>query len=469
MPGRDKKVRGGKMIPLSIEEIAKITDGMLVFLATDEVITSVTTDSRKVEKGSLFVALVGENTDGHNYIGKAFLQGAACVICERELEEKFSKPVIEVKNSIKAMGKIACEILKRISVPTVAITGSVGKTTTRDMTHAVLSKKFNTLKNQNNFNNEIGVPLTIFNADENTQAAVIEMGMDNFGEIDRLSKIAVPDVAIITNIGMSHIERLGSQENIYKAKSEIFENLNKDGVAILNGDDDILMAHKGEILQKVITVGVKNKNADVVATNIISGEKGVSFDITGLGYNMKVELPVPGEHNVLNALLSCAAGIYYKVSEKEIEDALHSFTLTGMRMDIFEAGNITIINDCYNAAPDSVRAALSVLSKRNGRKVAILGDIAALGEYSYNAHRELGTDVVKNGIDLLVTIGENARLIAESAFENGMDSTNIISEDNIENIYSHLSQNIKENDVVLVKASRVMGLERVTEFLKNNF
>lgn len=457
------------MIPVSVSEVLQITGGRMLCGEPEGVITSVTTDSRKAADNALFVAIPGENTDGHAFVDKAFEQGTACALVEKEIDCGSQKPVILVDSTVRAMGALACMVMKRLSVPTVGITGSVGKTTTRDMTHAVLSAKFNTLKNDNNFNNEIGVPLTVFKADDKTEAAVIEMGMDNFGEIDRLSAIAQPTAAIVTNIGMSHIERLGSQENIYKAKSELFANTKKDGVVILNGDDKILMAHKNEISQKVITVGVKNTAADFTASDIKADENSVAFRFSGLGHSFLVELPVPGEHNVLNALLACAAGIYFGVPDVKIAEMLSKFSLTGMRMDIIRSSRITIINDCYNAAPASVEAALSVLSKRKDRKVAVLGDIAALGAYSYNAHRELGAAVVRNGIGLLITVGENARYIAEGAFENGMDSMNIISVDTVDELYPYLSSSIKENDVVLVKASRVMGLERVTEFLKNNF
>ena len=457
------------MIPVSVSEILQVVGGRLLHGTPAGTVTSVVTDSRKAAENTLFVAIPGENADGHAFVEKAFAQGAVCALVEREVEISLNHPVIFVENTVRAMGALAQLVMKRLCVPTVGITGSVGKTTTRDMTHAVLSAKFNTLKNKNNFNNEIGVPLTVFEADETVTAAVIEMGMDNFGEIDRLSAIVQPNAAIVTNIGMSHIERLGSQENIYRAKSELFAHTKKDGVVILNGDDKILMAHKDEISQKVITVGVKNPTADFTASDIKAEEDSVTFRFSGLGHEFKVELPVPGEHNVSDALLACAAGIYFGVHDAKIAEALQNFTLTGMRMDIIRCGSITVINDCYNAAPASVSAALSVLSKRRDRKVAVLGDIAALGAYSYNAHRELGAEVTKNGIDLLITVGENARFIAEGAFENGMDSMNIISVDTVEEIYPYLSSSIKENDVVLVKASRVMGLERVTEFLKNNF
>lgn len=465
----NEKLRGVNMISVSISEIVKATDGVLISGNSDGVVKSAVTDSRKVEEGSIFIAICGENVDGHAYVDKAFSKGSVCAIVEKDVATDNKNTVIKVENSVRAMGTFARLITDKLSVPTVAITGSVGKTTTRDMTYAVMSKKFNTLKNENNFNNEIGVPLTVFNANDDTEAMVIEMGMDNLGEIDRLSKMAVPDICMITNIGMSHIERLGSQENIYRAKSEMFKNIKPDGVIILNGDDKILMAHKNELSNKVITVGKENKDADLVASEIVSRKDSVSFKVSGMGCDFLVKLPIPGEHNVTNALLAIGAGLCHNIPCEKIAEALSDFSMTKMRMDIIKCNGITIINDCYNAAPDSVKAALSVLSKYAERKVAVLGDIAALGEYSYTAHKDLGESVVKNNIDLLFTIGENARFIAQGAFENGMDSENIISADTIDEIKPELLRNLRENDVVLVKASRVMGLERVTEILKNNF
>ena len=457
------------MIALSVSELIKITNGKLLCGEDTGVISHITTDSRTAGAGTLFVAISGARADGHDYVKTTFAQGAVCALVEKKCDAAEGQAVVLVADTVAAMGAVAHHIMKRLSVPTVAITGSVGKTTTRDMTHAVMSAKYNTLKNKNNFNNHIGVPLTIFQAEQNTEAAVIEMGMDHFGEIDRLAAMAEPDVAVVTNIGMSHIEQLGSQENIYKAKAELFSHTKKDGVVILNGDDPILEAHKGELSQKVITVGAKNTKADLVASDICAGKDSVSFRVKGLGQDFCVTLPVPGEHNVTNALLACAVGIYHNIPAAQIADALQNFSLTGMRMDIFRCSTITVINDCYNAAPASVAAALSVLAKHAGRTVAILGDIAALGEHSYNAHKNLGAEVVKNDINLLLTVGQQARYIAEGAFENGMDSEQLVSADTVEELLLQLSSYIKENDTVLVKASRVMGLERVTEFLKNNF
>jgi len=455
------------MIPLKVSEILDITGGTLVCGKSDGVITEITTDSRNAGVGFMFAAICGEKADGHDFLDEVFKKGAVLALCEKDVLPQGT--IIRVENTVAAIGKIARAIMKKICVPVVGITGSVGKTTTRDMTYAVMSGIFNTLKNEKNFNNELGVPLTVFRADESTEAAVMEMGMDNFGEIDRLSKIVNPTVSIITNIGMSHIERLGSQENIYKAKSEIFKNTKSSGTVILNGDDDILMSHKEDILQKVITVGVKNKEADIIAENIISTKEGISFTANGLGRKINVKLPVPGEHNVLNALLAIAAGIIFEIPDKSISKSLEEFSLTGMRMDIIKTKRITIINDCYNAAPASVAAALSVLGKYEDRKVAILGDIAALGEYSYKAHYDLGAEVLKNGVDLLITIGENAQHIAKGAYENGMDSSYLISAKSVKDALPMLQNALCEKDVVLVKASRVMKLEQITEFLKNNF
>ena len=455
------------MIPLKISEILDVTGGELLCGGVDGVVKEITTDSRKAGKDTLFAAICGERVDGHDYIKSAVTQGAVCILCEKDVACDCT--AIKVENTIAALGKIARFIMRKICVPVVGITGSVGKTTTRDMTYAVVSKLFNTLKNYGNFNNELGVPLTVFTADEKTEAAVIEMGMDNFGEIERLSYIVNPTISVITNIGMSHIERLGSQENIYKAKAEIFKNTKSSGTVVINGDDKILMAHKSEISQKVITAGIKNIYADVVARDIETTKDGVSFRACGMGKDFLVSLNIPGEHNVLNALLAIAVGLALEIPEKEIARALSDFSMTGMRMDIINTDRITIINDCYNAAPASVAAALSVLGKYEDKKVAILGDIKALGDFSNKAHYDLGAEVVKNNVDILITIGTYARQIAQGAYENGMDSANIISADTVEEICPMLLDVIEDKSVVLVKASRAMKLERVTEYLKENF
>lgn len=457
------------MIPILVSEILNATGGKLLCGAENIKVTSVTTDSRTAEKGALFVAICGETADGHNYIEKAISQGAACVLVEKETPKSENGAIVLVENTVRAMGKIAHLIMEKLSVPTISVIGSVGKTTTRDMTYAVVSKKYKTLTNQGNFNNEIGVPLTVFSAEEDISAAVIEMGMDHFGEIERLSKICVPDAVIMTNIGMSHIEILGSQENIYQAKAEVFQNLKPDGIAILNGDDKILMEHKSEITQKVITVGIQNKDADFVASEIVSNAETVSFRLLGKGHDLHITLPLPGEHNVLNAMLAFAAGVYYGVSDDDIKDALGAFSMTKMRMDIIKTEKLTIINDCYNAAPASVSAALSVLGKYETRTVAVLGDIKALGDFSIDAHFNLGAEVTKNKIDVLVTVGAEAQAIGKGALAKGMDEKRVFCAMTTEEAQTILSDVLLEKDTVLIKASRAMKLENITEYLKENF
>ena len=453
------------MKAIKLSEIVKAVDGTLLSGDGETIIKEIVTDSRKVAADSLFVPLVGENFDGHDFIEKAIAGGAVASFTQKrpETDDK-GAAFVYVENTLLAMQKLAAYYRESFPISVVGLTGSVGKTTTKEMTAAVLSKKLKTLKTEGNFNNEIGLPLTVFRLDETHEAAVLEMGMSGFGEIDRLSAIARPNVAMITNIGMSHIELLGSQENIYKAKSEIFNNI-KDGAAvIINGDDPILAKHKDEINHKVYTVG-KNPGCDALALDIKSDAKGVSFKFSGLGRSFDVVLNIPGEHNVYNALFAITAGIVYGVTDEQIKTALFDFRPTNMRMDAIEHNGYTIINDCYNAAPDSMNAALKVLSACSGKKIAVLGDIACLGTYSYEAHRGVGASVAANKIDVLFTVGDQAKFIAEGAFESGMDSSKIRSAETVEELNSMLAGEIEKGCYVLIKASRVMELERVTDFI----
>ena len=455
------------MKALKIADILEATGGRLLSNGGNEEIFSISTDSRKIEKGCLFVPLAGENFDGHNFIDSAVQNGAAAVLTHNgEMPQNADGVcIIGVENTMDALGNIAGLYRSMFKIPAISITGSVGKTTTKEMCAEVLSAKYNVHKNKGNFNNEIGVPLTIFGLDDMHDLLISEMGMSGFGEIDRISKMVKPEIVIMTNIGMSHIEMLGSQENIYKAKSEFLNNMNPEGTIIINGDDKILLSHKDELGKHVITVGIKNEDCDLVAKNINSDSEGVSFEVHGMDECFAVKLSVPGEHNVYNALCACAVGMLCRVSNEEMASALANFTPDSMRMCVIERDDMTIINDCYNAAPDSVTAALKVLSGYEGRKVAVLGNIACLGQFAYSAHKNLGAEVCKNEIDILVTIGEHARLIGEGAFENGMDSAKIFSFDSVEEALGQIHSIIRLKDTILIKASRVMKLERITEFL----
>lgn len=453
------------MKPMKLSEIARAVGGTLVGGKAETEITEVCTDSRKITKGCLFVPLVGEKFDGHDYIEKAFAGGAAAALTAKDSS---GGALICVEDTLRALQALAAYYRSLFAIPVVGLTGSVGKTTTKEMTAAVLSQKYNTLKTEGNFNNEIGLPLTVFRLTEEHETAVLEMGMSGFGEIDRLAEIAEPELAMITNIGMSHIELLGSQENIYRAKSEILRHVQPGGTVLLNGDDAVLNRHKEEIAHRVLTVG-KGASCDLRAKHIKSDTEGVRFEVLGLGHNFRAELNIPGEHNVYNALFACAAGILYGVEDSAIVRALEQFRPTSMRMDTIAHAGFTIISDCYNAAPDSMRAALQVLAAYPAKKIAVLGDMACMGEYSEKAHLGVGEAVAENKIDELFTVGAQAELIARGARQHGMNSERIHSFLTAEELCGALSGAVEKGCYILVKASRVMELERVTEYLLKNF
>ncbi len=452
------------MKALKIEDILKATHGILLSGDENTEITEISTDSRKTGKGCLFVALIGENFDGHDFLESAFCGGAACAVVSKDVEIK-GKTIIKVKDTQKALGHIAGLYRSKFLIPAVAITGSVGKTSTKEMCASVLSSEFNILKNKGNFNNEIGVPLTIFGLDDTHEILLNEMGMSGFGEIDSLSKMIKPDVVIMTNIGISHIELLGSQENIFKAKSEFVKNMKAGGVVIINGDDPILYAKKSELGDNVLTYGIKNAGADLIAKDIEVREDGISFKADGMDNHFDISLSVLGEHNVYNSLASILLGLVLNIDKEKIQKALKEHMPENMRLNVINCKGYQIINDCYNAAPDSVAAALKVLGAKKSRKVAVLGDMAALGDFSETAHKTVGLDVIKNNIDVLITIGTEAKTIAKVAAENGMDKENIHVFKNTDEAIKSIKTIIASGDTILVKASRVMKLEKVTEFL----
>lgn len=453
------------MKPIKLSEIVSAVDGTLIGEAKEYLITEISTDSRNIKQNCLFVPLVGERFDGHDYIEKAFSEGALAALTAKETAAKGT--LILVKDTLRALQALAAYYRSLFSVPVIGLTGSVGKTTTKEMTAAVLSQKYHTLKTEGNFNNEIGVPLTVFRMEEAHEAAVIEMGMSGFGEIDRLAAIAKPELAMLTNIGMSHIELLGSQENIYRAKSEILSHIQPNGTVLLNGDDPILRKHKEEIAQKAYTVGT-DADCDATASNIVSDVSGVRFDFSGLGHEFSVRLTIPGEHNVWNALFACVVGILYGVKDENIVRALEDFRPTNMRMDVIECGGFTIINDCYNAAPDSMRAALKVLGAYPKKRIAVLGDMACMGNFSKEEHLRVGKIAAEEKLEELFTVGEQARYIAQGAQEHGMSAEKIHSFQTVEQACEVLAQTMEQNCCILVKASRVMELERVTRFLQEN-
>lgn len=416
----------------------------------------VCTDTRKIENGCLFIAIKGENFDGHEFAAKALELGAKAVICEKDCG--LGDNQILVESTRQALLDLAGYYRSLFSIPVIGVTGSVGKTTTKEMVHAVMSVKYNTLKNEGNLNNEIGVPLTLFRLDEAHEAAVIEMGMSGFGEISRMTAAVRPDVAVISNIGVSHIEMLGSREGILKAKLEILEGMQADAPVILNGDDDMLItADAGN--HPVTYYGIENKNTVFTAENIAVGETDLAFDAVYPGGKERVELPFPGKHNVYNALAASAAGSFFGVDAKDAFEALKKYVPAGMRQRIVKKCGITFIEDCYNASPDSQAAALAVLGGMNAkRKIAVIGDMLELGSYSAKAHASVGEKAVQNKIDVLFTYGERSLETAKAA-EGGVKTVKSFSDKT--ELSNELCAMLSEGDAILFKASRGMKLEDV--------
>lgn len=454
---------------LRCEEILKATGGKLICGDVNTVFATISTDSRKINNSDLFIPIEGERFDGHDYILSSFASGAAGSLTHKELEPVNDKVLIKVEDTLKALRDLASYYRQKFKIPYVGITGSVGKTSTKDMVSCVLAKQYKVLSTQGNYNNEIGVPLTIFNLDSLHEAAVIEMGMSGFGEISRLTSIVKPDIAIITNIGLSHIEKLGSRKNILQAKMEILEGLKDKGLVILNGDDKLLYGLKGLISFRTVFYGLE-ENLDYQAYNVQSlGEQGTVFDITICNKDYRVNIPVPGVHNVYNALAGIAAGRELGIPIEKIIQGIEEFTPGKMRLNIINHNGIKIINDAYNASPQSMEAAINVLKDvvTSGRSIAVLGDMLELGEMSMDSHRHVGRFAVAKGIDYILTVGDNGENIAHGAIEAGAEADKVISfKDNTE-AAEFLINFIKPGDVLLVKGSRGMKMEEVVNILTN--
>lgn len=457
------------MESLTLQEVLSATGGTLVGEYEDVtcVLTEIDTDSRKIREDSLFIALIGERFDAHDFLENLEESPCAGFLISKELTH-YSKNhfYVLVKDTHKALGDLAKYYKSLFQIPFVAVTGSVGKTTSKDMIASVLSSKYNVHKTQGNFNNTFGLPFTIFQLNHQHEICVLEMGMDTFGEIDYMGEIVKPDVAVITNVGDAHIERLGSRKNISKAKMELLPHVKKDGFFLTNGDDTLLKDQGKEFSFTTLLYG-KGKNATFCGGNIqTNGVNEITCQVDSTYQSPQTyELSVPalGEHMIYPTLMAVAVGEIYGLSKEEITQGVLNFIPTKMRMNqVFIGDTITILDDTYNANPQSMEAALGVLANIHGtHKIAILGDMFELGEFSKDLHQEIGRYVVARNIDVLVTVGELARLMGEGAVNSGMKKV-FVCEDK-EQASALLVDIVQKDSTLLFKASRGMALETLVQ------
>ena len=420
-------------------------------------------DSRNIEKGSVFFALSGVNFDAHQFVGEAISRGALMGIVNKEkVQENNFIAYAPVEDTTKALLQLAKGYQKRFQLKKVAITGSNGKTTTKEMVRCVLEKKFKTLATNGNYNNHIGVPLTLFRLKHSDEVAVIEMGTSGKNEIHPLSMATEPHIAVITNIGASHLENLGSLEGVFKEKLSITDGFKNKGLLIVNADDAYLGKLRNTKRYDLLTFGIRR--------GIIKPEN-LSFDENAcasfkLG-RFKIHLNVPGVHNVYNALAAFAVGISLKVPKTEIVQALNEFQATGMRMEIKNGNGFKIISDCYNANPNSTRMALQTLGnfKKSNSKILVLGDMLELGENSKQLHQDIGALIPEYDFDFLLTIGNQAKEIGIAAQKKGMNKNKIRHFENCNDLIVFLESIVSLDDIILVKGSRGMHLERVVDAL----
>ena len=426
-------------------------------------IESITTDSRQAAEGCLFVAVKGERVDGHDFIPSVFEKGAACVVCEREPEHP-SGSWIQVKSSLQAIKDMAEFYRKQLDIQVVGITGSVGKTSTKEVIASVLSEKYRVLKTLGNFNTELGLPLTVFRLREEHQIAVLEMGISDFGEMHRLSKIARPDVCVITNIGQCHLEYLKDRDGVLRAKSEIFDFMQPEGRIVLNGDDDKLSAVQEVKGVNPLFFGVES-GREIYADEIEPrGLKGIRCRIHAGEESFGVQIPIPGFHMVLNALAATAVGISMGLTTEQVKSGIEKLQSLGGRFHMIEKGDMLIIDDCYNANPVSMKASLDVLKDAERRTVAVLGDMFELGENEASLHREVGVYAGEKGINLLICTGELSSHMAEAAIRAGGCET-VVHVPNLERLMEVLPRLVQGDDTILVKASHGMHFEKVVELL----
>lgn len=449
------------MEKINVLDINEYCSGKLLINGNDTLVDNISIDSREVSSSSLFVPIKGERFDGHDFMEEVYNKGCRNFLCDNN--HSFFKEdinLIKVENTTLAFGLISKGYKNNFSIPVISVTGSVGKTSTKDIIYSVLKEKYNTLKTEGNLNNEIGVPKTLFRIDSLTEMAIVEMGMDKKGEIDYLTNLVNPNIAVITNIGMSHIMNFDNQDGIFNAKMEIVNGFTDKGLLIVNGDDKYLKTVKSCDKYDVISYGFDKEN-DIYCKDYVLGNEVSNFTCVYEDKEYSFKIKSFAKHNVGNALIAIVLGFRFGLSVLEIEKGLMSLEFSQNRLEIINTDEYTIINDTYNASYDSVMSALGILNNFKGRKVAILGDIFELGSYSEEIHRKIGKNIE---CDLLIAIGDNAKYIYEEALNKGI-STKFFKDK--EDFYKEYKNIIEEIDVILIKASRGMYFDEITDKLKN--
>lgn len=447
---------------LKLEEIVSACGGKLIGGSPETVITNFVTDSREAKAGSMFVPIVGENVDSHNFISNVFKQGAAASFTEREIEGISAEyPLVLVNDARLALQKAAAYYRSGFDIPIIGVTGSAGKTTAKEMIALALSAKLNVMKTHGNANSQVGVPITICGLKKEHEAAVVEMGVSMPGEMDRISDVVKATHVVVSNIGVSHIEYLKSRENIMAEKMKSAKYVTNFGSVFVSGDDDLLPTLKESFGKRLVTYGL-NSNCDWRATDIRDADGGTHFLCVHPDVNMQFYVPASGAHNVRNALAAIAVAHTLDVDMNDVQRALASYKPPAMRQEIFESNGVTIIDDSYNANPDSMKAAIDILSgmSRTGRKIAVLGDMLELGSYTESGHIEVGEYAKKHGIDYVIGVGELSKNICLGFGDNSF------SFDSNEQATAFLMDKLRGEDMVLIKGSRGMKMDEIVKSLR---
>lgn len=457
------------MLKLSLDEIVKATKGKLLLNNNNKEVEYISTSSKDIKENTLFIPIKGEKYDGHAFLEDAYNNGCRIFLIDKN-HEFYKKDIslIEVNDTLLALGSLARFYLDKFNVDLIGVTGSVGKTSTRDIIYSVLNEKYKTLKNELNYNNEIGIPKTLFNLDYSYEKAVIEMGIDKKGDVSYFKTIAPLKHAVISNIGLSHIANFKNQEGIFHAKMEIAKDFNKENTLIVNGDDNFLKTLKDKKLPyNLLTYGFdKDNTIYCVSYEIVNGK--INFKVNFKNKVYDYTIPSIAKHNIYNAMSAILIGNLYNLTYEEIKKGLENVSFTEGRLTIINKKDITIINDCYNASLDSIISALNVLSTFKTRKVAILGDVLETGSYEEEIHKNIGKSIIGN-TDILILVGDSIKYTYDEVIKNNFNKDNIYVFNTYEDVIKNIDNIIKKGDTILLKASHGIKLSNVVEYLDKTY